>query len=191
MATQDRHPDADGIRSNWTPNNGGDDYVEVDEVGAHDSDTSYLYRDDSGSNFTVEIPPFNITSSSVTKITITTVTRVAGAYFVYHRAQIVVSGTVYNSAISGPANSQSYVENSADFLTNPKTTNAWTEAEVEQTDGVNDLQEIGIESIGHTGGEQIRCTKIHAIVTYVAPAAGARPQGPLGHVFTGPFSGPI
>jgi len=70
----------------------------------------------------------------------------------------------------------SYANYTWDWLTNPNTGIAWTEADVEGT-GPNPLQEFGVRAINVGGGEQINCTQTYITVTYTE--AGGGNWGPL------------
>lgn len=173
MATQDRLPTGIGASNTWTAS-AGDKWDCVDDpVGAPNDDTDYCYVSGADGYQTFTFTAFAITSSAVSKVTVShRVRMVSGAGNI--TARIRVGGTNYNSA-SDYISSTSYANYAKDWLTNPKSGAAWTEAEVEGSDVTNPLQQFGMTSAGIGGGEEMRVTQVYCTVTYTEAAGGYIP----------------
>ena len=171
MATQDKLPtgDAGSPNNTWTALGGGSKYVEVDDPieSPDDATTEINTQGEDDQQFT--FAAFAIDSSSINKITVSLRhKRDSGSYHEV-KAQLVVNGVEYLGAIIATS-STIWTSTSTDWLTNPNTVLAWTEADVEGT-GANPLQRFGVNDYAHPGNT-VRVTQIYVTVDYEAAAGG-------------------
>ena len=173
MATQDRVPTGNGVydEGNWTPNTGTDNYAVVDDpVGAPDDDTTYVQNIAAAAfnRITFTFAAFAITSSAIAKVTVKARCKSNNASGDEIRFYLVVSGA---KAGGTAALTNSYGNYEADWLTNPATAAAWTEAEVEGTDPTNPLAEFGLrnQTIATYTMTQCYCTVTYTEATSSLP----------------------
>ncbi len=162
MATQDRLPTGDGTTTAWTPSSGSDHYAMVDDpIGTPDDDTTYLETSSTNQKELFTFTAFDINSSSIDKVTVFIRARDTGANTNMIAELLRVNGTDYNaSPVPAPL---TYTNHTNDWLTNPDTAAAWTEADVEGT-GSNPIQQFGVGSGIVT--DALRCTQVYCTVTY-------------------------
>lgn len=172
-ATQDRLPTANATDSNWTYSGStsgctsdATKWACVDDpIGSHDSATTYVYRQTSNSNQMFEYTDFNINSTAITNIILTYICQYTGGDGLNIVARIQVNGTEYTG--TADAITTSWASYSNTWTTNPNTSLAWTEADVEGT-GAAPLQEFGINPTSIVAGEEAQCTQVYITVTYDA-----------------------
>lgn len=82
--------------------------------------------------------------------------------------RLKVGGNYYNAATHNP--STTATNRSDNWATNPKTTAAWTVAQINGTDGTNDLQAFGINS--SDANPSFFITGVQIQVTYLPPITG-------------------
>jgi hypothetical protein len=87
--------------------------------------------------------------------------------------RLKVGGSYYNASTHNP--STTATNRSDSWATNPKTTQAWTPAQINGTDGTNDLQGFGIYS--GDANPTFFVTGIQVQVTYTRNAADSRGGG--------------
>jgi len=161
-ATLTLRPSSAGDETNLTPNTGAN-YAAVDEV-ISDDDTTYV---GTGNDQTWKHDLYNLPDTTVSgkgkinNVTVHINARSTGkvtqtsAYI-----RIKTNGSAYNGTeqtmISG---SESYVQYSTQYTTNPQTTNEWTWGEV------NALQ-AGAGARRATSGKETRCTQVWVVVDY-------------------------
>ncbi|MCK4828395.1 hypothetical protein KA005_72365 [bacterium] len=155
-------PDTDGDSYNeWTGKDAGTKWSEVDDpVGSPDDDTSYMETVDTNKAQGFDTYPA-ITAISITSVTIHFRCKEIGGN-AFAKAKLRVSGTVYLG--DAKTLTVSYDDFSQIWTENPNTSSAWTEAEIEGGDA---LQEWIIESAGLDAGETCRCTQVYMVVHYV------------------------
>jgi hypothetical protein len=140
--------------------------VEVDDpVGSPDDDTSYVSETGAFQRQLFTFSAFSISSSAIAFIRIFTRAKYVGSSGII-RTRLVVGGNEYSSGNN--TLTASYTDFANDFLTNPDTAAAWTEADVEGT-GSNPIQEIGLR---HQAGDELRCTQEYILVDYTAAVGG-------------------
>jgi hypothetical protein len=137
-----------------------------DPVGSPDDATTYAASEEQPNpEQTFTFAAFSITSSAITKVTVT-VRWACLAGEVRHSAVIVVGGTNYPSANSDAKSDSTYETDVWDWLTNPATGLAWTEAAVEG------LLEFGVGAEAMNPGDTVAVTQVYATVDYTAAAGG-------------------
>jgi hypothetical protein len=172
MATQDRLPTGIGNQTNWTSSTGSAKYLDVDDaIGAPDDATSYLYRADSGAAQQFTYTAFDITASAVAYVRVTARVQRTATGDCNSQGRLRISATNYITG-SASALTTSWTDYTYDSLTNPASGAAWTEAEVEGTDGTYPLTEFGLQCGGMATGEQAECTQVYGTVDYTAAASG-------------------
>lgn len=168
MATQDRNPTGDGASVQWTPSTGSTHWNLVDEVTAND-DTDYVSATTANIKDLFTFSAFSITSDDITSVKV--ILRVRTLTGTRTPSAILrVNGTNYLTSLGSIGVTWTTITTT--WSTNPDTSLAWTEADVEGT-GANPLQQIGIDSGGL--GPDMRCTQCFATVDYTAAGAGVQP----------------
>ena len=159
MPTQERFPTGDSTTNNaMTPSSGVDKYAMVDDD-PHDSDTTYVYLQDSAGQQGFTFPAFSLGAvSSINGVTVHAVTR-ESVGDVRLRLGLVVNGTTYFTGDILLASA--YAEYSNTWLTNPDTGSAWTKAALE-----NDIEEMVIRFTSLAAGEEARATQVKAVADY-------------------------
>jgi len=169
MAIQYRLPTSDVVKQ-WIASSGSPAYPMVDDpVGSPDDDTTYIYKQDSiGANI-FGFTDFDITSSTITKVSLFHRSRQVNPAVVDLRSRLQVNGVNYD----GTQNSMtdSYAEYTDDWLTNPNTSLDWVEADVEGV-GSNPIEAFRHDAINISAGEEVRMTQAYISVTYTVAAAG-------------------
>lgn len=178
QSTQERIPTGQGVYDNWDASSGPEEYQDVDEYQASPGDSDYMYINDSIGTQTHTYTDFDITSSSITNVTVYYRCRESSGQ-TRARSTLVVNGTPYNDDstknLTGSFKTYSYP-----WTINPDTSVAWTEADVEGV-GSNPLEEFGVQNQGTTGGEGVECSQNSILVTYTeaAPPSGLTSRQPL------------
>lgn len=156
----------------WTANTGTKVDAVTDTVGAdctgvaNDGDTDYIEENTNDQYQSFDYTNFAITSASITSVSLC-VTPKAIASASYYLG-LRVNGSNYLSSIQTPTGS--YVESCYDWTTNPDTSAAWVEADVEGT-GSNPIEYmlLGADNVGV--GDEIRVTQMYIKVTYTTASA--------------------
>lgn len=121
-------PDSAGDSTQWTPNS-GDNYAAVDEQAA-DNDTSYVEVASTGQKDLYNYGALGETVAGISGIQVTTLARVTDAtpFDLYQR---VKSGSTEVSGSVVAVGSTSYVSKTEVFETDPNTSAAWSQANLE------------------------------------------------------------
>lgn len=176
---QQRLPTSDSATYNeWTASGGGSKFADVDDtIGADDADTTYISEAFGGlpSVQAFGFTAFSITSSAITNVQVVAIARQTGANGQLRGGLRIGVGTVNDYQSAAQALSGSYTTYTFTFATNPQTTAAWTEAEVEGTDGTNPLVEFYVRGQSATSGE-LRITNAYIVVNYTAAGGGVSPS---------------
>jgi hypothetical protein len=134
-------------------------WEDVDDTpGAEDGDTTYGYRQTSIGYHMFTFTAFSITSSSITNVTVGFICRetVADSSI---RARLLSGGTGYTG--SNKSLTSDYAESTQVWDTNPDTSSAWIESEVEA------LTQFGFDAQNMAEGEEARCTATRITVNYL------------------------
>jgi len=162
--SQTRYPSGD-ISRGGTWDKTTDMYSYVDEVGAHDGDSSYLLHGTTSGHALFSFPAFNINVPSGEAIRGLTVSLVARdgctGWFCSNnmRPRIRVGG--YNYDGTSTEVSSDYGTISYTWTTNPRTGQPWTQDQINGI-GTNALQGFGVSS--DDANPQIRLTQVYATV---------------------------
>ncbi len=175
---QQRLPTSDSATYNeWNASGGGSKFADVDDtIGADDADSTYISKV-FGSLPAVQafgFTAFSITSSAITNVQVVAIARQTGADGQLRGGLRIGAGPVNDYQSSAQALSGSYTTYTFTFATNPQTTSAWTEAEVEGTDGTNPLVEFYVRGQSASSGE-LRITNAYLVVNYTAAGGGVSP----------------
>ena len=171
MATLIRRPTGNSSTYNqFISQTGGNKWDDVEEVSADDA-TSYIQNPNEGG-----APDQGFTYSSIA-ITATSITSVAvsaryrenpsSGTSVFISRFIVVGGTQYQwgaDPIEAPTDHSWATDATAVWTTNPATTFAWTEADIEGS-SANPLQEFGV-TVGNAAGDYLDVTQVFMTVTF-------------------------
>lgn len=172
-ATQDRLPTGDSSGSNtWTASSAGSKFEDVDDpIGTPDDDTTYISIAESGGAQQFTFSAFDIPNgATINSVSVLFRCKSPNGGDVTLRPRVRVGGT--DNGHSPLTMTTSYANYTRSFTTNPVTTVAWTEADVEGT-GANPLQEFGVTDSGSiSAGESVQCTQIYATVDYTGGSAG-------------------
>lgn len=174
MATQERLPTSDGAINNWTALSGGSKFSEVDDpVGTPDDATSYVYKSGSNGAQQFGFTAFSISSSAISLLKqFVRIRHGAGTTGGRWVPRIGVNGVDYSgTTVLGGAIGTSFGDHSNDWLTNPATGAAWTEADIEGT-GAAPLQTFYLVASNISGTNEIRCTQTYLQVDYTASGGG-------------------
>lgn len=185
MATQTRVPTGTGATSEYAALGGGTKWSEVDDpVGTPDDATTYIYNSVANNReewFT--FAAFAIPDgSTINGVTVRMRGQRTAAGTLSHQVGIRVGAAQFMSG--NLAAQTTWTDHSNTWATNPATTLAWTEAEVEA------LVTFLIKTVQFSAGEELQVTQVYIECDYTEPA-GANPKGPLSNPFMGPFGGPI
>jgi len=165
MATQIRRPSGNGPENNWDAS-AGNNYDCVSDQ----SDATYVYRlSGSQANEMYSFPAFDISSSAISGLTITVRHKDDDAAGSYIRHRIIVGGSIYYGDDVYPG--ADWADLSYEWTTNPKTSAAWTEADIEGT-GDNPLQYFGFRGNGDGSTNNCYCAEAYLTVTYTAATTG-------------------
>jgi hypothetical protein len=169
MATVSRAPTSDeAVSGTWT-GGVGVRYAIVDDY-PDTTPTDTLTHGTTAGNITFGFSAFSIPAGSTSisvQVRYYDDEAATGANNVGGRLK--VGGNYYNAATHNPSTTQT--ARSDNWATNPKTTAAWTVAEVNGTDGTNALQAFGIVSTD--ANPTFFITSIEVQVTYTPPSVGA------------------
>jgi len=183
MATQDRVPTGDG-NATWSLSSGSTRWELVDDaVGAPDDDTTYIYVTGMFALQILTYADFAITSTSINKVVVTYRMRHLTGNSTQGRAEIYVGITPYAGSYNNLTDT--YTDYTEEWLTNPATAAAWTEADVEGTGG-NPLEQWRVRNNLTSGAESVRCTQTYISVDYNTAVA----HTPFA-AFNGPMKGPM
>jgi hypothetical protein len=169
MATQTRVPTAIG-GAIWTVGAGSDRVDAVDDtVGAHDSDTTYIFTTGSGQRQDYTFSAFTVPAgSTINSLIVHGVLKYVGTTSdarlnIRNEADAISEGADFTVT-------SSYVEYTRTLATNPWTAASWTVNEI-NTDGAtsNRLAKMEIRSIAPN--TDLRCTALWLEVDYT-PAGG-------------------
>ena len=178
MATQTRLPIANGSAAIYWMASAGNVWGCVDDpVGTPDDDTTYGYETNSGSHF-FYFTPFAISSTSISKVTVTARCRETGIGDPGNWAilpRLYVNGTIYDGTQQTLASA--FDNYTSDWLTNPDTAAAWTEDDVEGA-GLNPLEEFGGRLVLLAGAKNGRCTQIYITVDYASTSSSSSLSSP-------------
>lgn len=157
-------PNGNGATAQWAAVGAATVWEAVNEAVA-DDDTSYAEETGSSGTHFLTMDAFSITSSAIAFLRHFTRMRVTlGSVNINQR--IIVNGTQYSGG-TPTLTSTTYIDQTADFLTNPDTGSAWLEADIEGT-GSNPLQDMVLRVTGIAGGETVRCTQAYLLVDFTA-----------------------
>ena len=186
MATQTRLPTGEQS-STYTPSSGSDSWAMVDDpIGSPDGDTTRISRAGSAGVAHFLFPAFAITSSAIASLSVTYTRRNEVGDTTTSRATLRIGTTAYAVTDPGDSDGSTYAERTHDFLDNPDTGLAWTEADIEGT-GANPLTQAGVRNQNTAGAEVWHCTQWYLTVTYTEAGGGFdpgadpvwQPQGPV------------
>ncbi len=158
MATETLRPNSDGSIE-LTRSTGSSSYALVDDTGAGDGDSTYVYRstEDGYARDLYGIPSLSGSVDSINSITVYARTRstITGGL---SKRVIKTHGVEYDGGLR--SDNPSYVLGGRQWATNPNTGSAWT------TQEITDLQ-IGVALKLPTGtGGDVRCTQVYVVVDY-------------------------
>lgn len=158
-------PTADSVTYNaWTASTGTDKYAMVDDpVGSEDGDTTYIYTNSQNTSQRFTNLP-TLPTGTILGVSVCAFYREEGGAWSGHFT-IGVNGTSYHSSADPEDVTTTYAEFCYEWTTNPNTTAAWTETDVEGT-GSNPLQNWGANSVRDGAGGYIRATAARLKVRY-------------------------
>lgn len=164
MATLILRPDADTFVNNFTPQGGGDNYVEVDEVSA-DEDTTYNYATGTARIDYYDLPASGLGAVTIDQIELFTRCRCEGTTGSREfRNYLRVDGTNNNGDLYTNVGT-AYVDRGMVWVNNPATGVAWV---VDDFDSLQFL--IGLRT--RFLDDVLRITQCWVVITYT-PAAAA------------------
>ena len=161
--TVSRNPTGDeAVSGTWT-GTAGSRYLVVDDF-PDTTPTDELIHGTTAGNLTFTFTAFSIPSEAANiSVAVRYVDAKNGTQGNNIAARLKVGGAYYASATHSPTNN-SYVQRTDTFATNPRTSAAWTVAQVNGTDGSNSLQAFGWVSTD--ASPTIDLTSIRLDVTY-------------------------
>jgi hypothetical protein len=172
MATQTRVPTGDGTGAGYTASGAASVWEAVDDpVGTPDDDTTYGVKADGNSLHELTFAAFAIDASAVNFLQVLFRARLLTGDALTGRAILRVGGNAYTTTAPTNNLTDAYDDYTHDYLTNPDTGLAWTEADIEGS-GSNPLQEYGVRNQSTGAGEEIRLTQCYATVDYDEAGGG-------------------
>lgn len=169
QSTQERLPTGQGTYDNWAGDPEAVEHLNVDEYQASPNDSDFMYKADSVGVQTHTFTAFDITSASITNVTVYFRCR-ESAGETEARAYLYVNGTGYAAGVTEDLTG-SFANYSYAWTDNPDTSSAWTEADVEGA-GSNPLEEFGVQNQATVASEEVECSQNSILVTYTEAAAG-------------------
>ena len=161
-ADQTFYPTGDDAgEANWDLSEGSDYYALVDET-PHDSDTTYIYRQDSNAyeafTSSISLPAGTILS---VKVYVTDYEQAGAVRCGYY---LKVNGTKYSGS-STHSSESSWIESSYTWTNNPDTSASWVKEDVEGS-GSNPLQSFGVYASSMDASDELRVTQVRLVVVY-------------------------
>ncbi len=161
--SQTRYPSGDISRSGtWDKTTNM--YSYVDEVGAHDGDTTYLLHGTTSGSALFSFPAFNVnvpTGEVIKSLTVSLVARDSSSGTNTMRPWIKVGGNDYYGTYTEVPSSYGTI--SYTWTTNPRTNSAWTKDDINGV-GSNALQSFGVSS--NDASPTIRLTQVYAVAAW-------------------------
>jgi uncharacterized membrane protein len=162
MATQTRNPTSDDAVSGTWNGSAGTRYTVVDDY-PDTTPTDTLLHGTTAGNLTFGFSAFSIPSNATSiSVQVLYYDQKTASQAAASAGRLKVGGSYYNATTHNPATS--YTSRSDNWATNPKTGAAWTPAQVNGTDGTNDLQAFGFYS--SDASPTINYSSVQLQVTY-------------------------
>lgn len=178
MATATRAPTSDEAVSGTWNGSAGTRYTVVDDYPDTTPTDTLLHGTTTAGNLTFGFSAFSIPAGATNiSVQVMYYDQKTASQACTSAGRLKVGGTYYNATTHNPA--QSYTQRTDDWTTNPKTSAAWTVAQVNGTDGTNALQAFGFFS--NDANPSINYSSVQIQVTYTVAYSLTAEKGTFTH----------